>query len=106
MICPSVNYENIYSIPGERRLQEADIVGTDAGVIVNAWHADAAITVPVGKVSAEAERLIRVTEEALRIGIAKARIGNRIGDIGAAVREYVEGQGYSVVRNYVGHGIG
>jgi methionyl aminopeptidase len=105
-VCTSVNEEIVHGIPGKRRLREGDIVGIDAGAIVDGWHADAAITVPVGKVSAEAERLIRVTEEALRIGIAKARIDNRIGDIGAAIQEFVESQGYSVVRNYVGHGIG
>ena len=105
-ICTSVNEQVVHGIPGKRKLKSGDIISIDAGAIVDGWHADAAITVPVGKVSAEAERLIRVTEEALRIGIAKARIGNRIGDIGAAVQEYVEGQGYSVVRNYVGHGIG
>src|SRR5216684_6687859 len=76
-ICTSVNYEIVHGIPSpKRKLVEGDIVGIDAGAIVDGWHADAAITVPVGKVSAEAERLIRVTEEALRIGIAKARIGN------------------------------
>ena len=105
-ICTSVNDEIVHGIPGKRRLKDGDIVGIDAGAIVDGWHADAAITLPVGTVSPEAERLIRVTEEALRIGIAKARVGDRIGDIGAAIQELVEGQGYSVVRNYVGHGIG
>src|SRR4029078_9040045 len=89
-----------------RKLREGDIVGMDAGAIVDGWHADAAITVPVGKVSAEAAKLIQVPEGALRIGIASAKVGGRIGDIGAAVEEFVRAQGFSVVHNYVGHGIG
>jgi len=105
-ICTSVNEEIVHGIPGKRQLREGDIVGIDAGAIVDEWHADAAITVPVGAVSAEAARLIAVTEEALRRGIAAARVGGRLGDIGAAVQEHAEAHGYSVVRNYVGHGIG
>jgi methionyl aminopeptidase len=106
-ICTSVNHEIVHGIPSaRRRLREGDIVGIDAGAIVDGWHADAAITVGVGKVSAEAERLIAVTEQALAIGIARAKVGGRIGDIGAAVEEFVRGQGFSVVHNYVGHGIG
>src|SRR5207247_10940750 len=88
------------------RLREGDIVGIDAGAIVDGWHADAAITVPVGKVSVEAARLIAVTEQALAIGIAATKVGGRIGDIGAAVEEFARAQGLSVVQNYVGHGIG
>jgi len=106
-ICTSVNQEIVHGIPSAtRRLREGDIVGIDAGAIVDGWHADAAITVPVGKVSGDAARLIVVTEEALRIGIASAKVGGRIGDIGTAIEEYVRGEGFSVVRNYVGHGIG
>ena len=106
-ICTSVNSEIVHGIPSpKRRLREGDIVGIDAGAIVDGWHADAAITVPVGKVSAEAARLIEVTEQALAIGIAAAKVGGRIGDIGAAVEEFVRAQGFSVVQNYVGHGIG
>ena len=105
-ICTSVNEQIVHGIPGKRRLKEGDIVGIDAGAIVDGWHADAAITVPVGQVSAQAEKLIAVTREALVRGIAAARVGNRLGDIGAAVQRYVEDQGFSVVRNYVGHGIG
>ena len=106
-ICTSVNSEIVHGIPSpKRKLREGDIVGIDAGAIVDGWHADAAITLPIGKVSDEAARLIAVTEEALRIGIARAMVGGRIGDIGAAVEEYVRGQGFSVVHNYVGHGIG
>ncbi len=105
-ICTSVNDEIVHGIPGRRQLREGDIVGIDAGAIVDEWHADAAITVPVGTISAEAARLIAVTEEALRRAIAAARVGGRLGDIGAAVQEHAESHGYSVVRNYVGHGIG
>jgi methionyl aminopeptidase len=106
-ICTSVNQEIVHGIPSAtRRLREGDIVGIDAGAIVDGWHADAAITVPVGKVSGDAARLIVVTEEALRIGIASAKVGGRVGDIGSAIEEYVRGEGFSVVRNYVGHGIG
>jgi methionyl aminopeptidase len=106
-ICTSVNQEIVHGIPSAtRRLREGDIVGIDAGAIIDGWHADAAITVPVGKVSGEAARLIAVTEEALRIGIKHAKVGGRIGDIGTAIEEYVRGQGFTVVHNYVGHGIG
>lgn len=105
-ICTSVNDEIVHGIPGPRRLREGDIIGIDAGAIVDGWHADAAITVPVGKVAPEAAKLIAVTEEALRRGIAAAQVGKRLGDVGAAVQSYVEAQRYSVVRNYVGHGIG
>ncbi len=105
-ICTSVNDEIVHGIPGRRRLREGDIIGIDAGAIVDEWHADAAITVPVGGISADAARLIAVTEEALRRGIAAARVGARLGDIGAAVQQHAEANGYAVVRNYVGHGIG
>jgi methionyl aminopeptidase len=105
-ICTSVNEQIVHGIPGKRRLKEGDIIGIDAGAIVDGWHADAAITVAVGKISAQAQTLIDVTREALARGIAAATVGNRLGDIGAAVQQYVEGQGFSVVRNYVGHGIG
>ena len=106
-ICTSVNDEIVHGIPSaKRRLREGDIVGIDAGAIVDGWHADAAITVPVGKVSQDAARLITVTEQALAIGIRSAKVGGRIGDIGVAVEEFVRAQGFSVVHNYVGHGIG
>ena len=105
-ICTSVNEQIVHGIPSKRKLKEGDIVGIDAGAIVDGWHADAAITVPVGGISAEARTLIDVTREALVRGIAAATVGNRLGDIGAAVQSYAEGHGSSVVRNYVGHGIG
>ncbi|MHB8630400.1 MAG: type I methionyl aminopeptidase [Candidatus Limnocylindria bacterium] len=105
-ICTSVNEQIVHGIPGKRKLKEGDIVGIDAGAIVDGWHADAAITVPVGRISAAATKLIDVTREALVRGIAAATVGGRLGDIGATVQEYVESHGFSVVRNYVGHGIG
>lgn len=105
-ICTSVNEQIVHGIPGKRKLKDGDIVGIDAGAIVDGWHADAAITVPVGRISPEAQKLIAVTREALERGIAAATVGNRLGDIGASVQQYVESQGFSVVRNYVGHGIG
>ena len=105
-ICTSVNEQIVHGIPGKRKLKEGDIIGIDAGAIVEGWHADAAVTVPVGNVSPEAARLIAVTEEALARGIAASQVGKRLGDIGATVQHWVESQGYTVVRNYVGHGIG
>ncbi len=107
VICTSINDEVVHGIPSQKRvLREGDIVGIDAGAIVDGWHGDAAITVPVGRVSPEAERLIRATQEALARGVSEARPGRRLGDIGAAVQGYVESQGYSIVRQYGGHGIG
>ncbi|HEY8830153.1 MAG TPA: type I methionyl aminopeptidase, partial [Candidatus Limnocylindria bacterium] len=85
-ICTSVNEQIVHGIPSKRKLKEGDIVGIDAGAIVDGWHADAAITVPVGRISAEAQKLIDVTREALARGIAAATVGNRLGDIGAAVQ--------------------
>jgi methionyl aminopeptidase len=105
-ICTSVNEEIVHGIPGKRKLNQGDIIGIDAGAIVDGWHADAAITVPVGTVSPQAQKLIAVTREALQRGIAAAKVGGRLGDIGATVQSFAESQGFSVVRNYVGHGIG
>jgi methionyl aminopeptidase len=106
VICTSVNEQVVHGIPGKRRLREGEILSIDAGAIVEGWHADAAVTVPVGEVSAQAAKLIAVTDEALRRAIGAAVVGKRLGDIGAAVQHFVEAQGFSVVRNYVGHGIG
>lgn len=106
VICTSVNEQIVHGIPGKRRLKEGDIVSIDAGAIVEGWHADAAVTVPVGEVAPQAAKLIAVTDEALRRAIGAAVVGKRLGDIGAAVQRFVEGQGFTVVRNYVGHGIG
>ena len=106
VICTSVNEQVVHGIPGKRRLREGDLLSIDAGAIVEGWHADAAVTVPVGAVSAEATQLMAVTEQALGRAIAAAVVGKRLGDIGAAVQRFVESQGFSIVRNYVGHGIG
>lgn len=105
-LCISVNDEVVHGMPSDRRLRDGDIVSLDFGVYYQGFYGDAAITVPVGVASAEAERLIRVTEEALYRGIEEARAGNRLGDISSAVQHHVEGAGFSVVRDFVGHGIG
>jgi methionyl aminopeptidase len=105
-ICPAVNEEVVHGIPGERRLKDGDIVGLDVGVEMNGFYGDAAVTVPVGKISDEAAELLRVTREALMKGIAQAKAGNRVGDISYAIQSHVEGHGYSVVKTLVGHGIG
>ncbi|CAN5168146.1 type I methionyl aminopeptidase [soil metagenome] len=106
-ICTSINDEVVHGIPSrKRRLRDGEIIGIDVGAIVDGWPADAATTVAVGSPTDQAAGLIEVTAEALRRGIAAARVGARIGDIGAAVQAHVEGQGYAIVRNYVGHGIG
>jgi len=105
-ICPSVNDEVVHGIPGSRRLNEGDLVGIDVGVEMDGFYGDAAMTFPVGKVSDEAMRLMQVTREALMLGIAQARAGQRIGDISHAIQSHVERHGFSVVRSLVGHGIG
>ncbi len=106
-ICASVNDEIVHGIPGSRVLADGDIVSIDCGAIVDGWHGDAATTVAVGAVSAEATELMRVTEEAMWRGIGAARLGGRVSDISHAVETYVRGQGpYGVVEDYTGHGIG
>lgn len=105
-ICASVNDEVVHGIPGDRILKEGDIVGLDFGVIYNGFYGDSAITVPVGQISTESQKLLQVTEEALYKGIAKAQAGNRLFDISEAVQRHVESNGFSVVRDFVGHGIG
>ncbi|HEX3540400.1 MAG TPA: type I methionyl aminopeptidase [Acidimicrobiales bacterium] len=106
VICTSPNNVIVHGIPGDYRLEEGDIVSIDCGAIVDGWHGDAAFTMGIGRISAEAEKLIRVTEEALWAGIAAMVEGNRLHDIGLAVQTVAEGAGFSVVREYVGHGIG
>jgi methionyl aminopeptidase len=106
-VCVSVNDQVIHGIPSRsRKIQNGDIVSLDMGAVLDGFFGDAAITVPVGDVGEEAKKLLEVTERALHIGIAKAVIGNRIGDISAAVQQYVEENGFSVVRAFVGHGVG
>lgn len=105
-LCTSVNEEVVHGIPGKRTLLDGDIVTLDFAAHFNGWHADSAITVPVGSISTEAQRLLKVTEDALFLGIAAARAGNRLHDIGRAVQQFVEAAGFSVVRQYGGHGVG
>lgn len=105
-LCVSVNEEVVHGIPGSRILQEGDIVSVDCGAYYEGFHGDATRTFPVGKISSEAQRLIDVTRESFFEGVKCACVGNRIGDIGNAVQTYVEKNGFSVVKDYVGHGIG
>ena len=106
-LCVSINEEIVHGMPlKEKVLKEGDIVSFDFGVIYEGYYGDAAITVPVGKVSEEAEKLMRVTEEALYKGIEKAHFGNRVGDISHAIQRHVESHGFNVIRDFVGHGVG
>ena len=105
-ICTSVNEEVVHGIPGSRKLQEGDIVSVDCGATYNGFVGDSAVTIPVGKIDPVSEQLLRVTEESLYKGIAAAIVGNRLSDISHAVQVHVEAVGFSVVRDYVGHGIG
>jgi methionyl aminopeptidase len=105
-ICTSVNEEVVHGIPSLRKLENGDIISIDIGAEKNGYYADSAITLPVGDVSDEALELIRITKEALFYGISKAVSGNRLTDISYSIQSFVEGKGYSVVRDYVGHGIG
>jgi methionyl aminopeptidase len=105
-VCVSVNDEIVHGIPGDKVIKEGDIVSLDFGAIYDGFQGDAAVTVPVGKVSPEAERLIRVTRESLEKGIAAARDGATLGDVSAAIQRHAESHNYSVVREYTGHGIG
>ena len=105
-ICPSVNEEVVHAIPGSRTLESGDVIGIDVGVEKDGYFGDAAYTFPVGEVSEEATRLLRVTREALLQGVERARPGNRVGDISHAIQSHAERNGYSVVRSLVGHGIG
>jgi methionyl aminopeptidase len=107
VLCTSVNNEIVHGIPSEKRLLEAgDIVSIDCGVVLDGYYGDAAVTVAVGEVGPELKKLLQVTEESLQRGIEKMRIGNSVGDVGAAVQDWVEKHGFSVVRDFVGHGIG
>lgn len=105
-ICASVNNEVVHGIPGERVLRDGDIISIDFGLSLDGYAGDSAITVPVGEVSEEALRLIRYTEKALFKGIHEARSGNRLGHVSHAIQKYAEEHGFSVVRDFVGHGIG
>jgi len=105
-LCTSVNDEVVHGVPGNRILREGDIIGLDYGVRLDGFYADAAVTVPLGRIPPATERLLRVTEEALRRGIAEVRVGQRLSNVSAAIQQHVEGEGLSVVRQFVGHGIG
>lgn len=105
-VCISVDSEIVHGIPGERRLREGQIVSMDVGVIYEGYHGDATITVGIGEIDEVAARLLAVTEEALAAGIGAARGGRRLGDVSHAIQVVAESQGYGVVRDYVGHGIG
>ena len=106
VICASPNDVIVHGIPGEIILAEGDIISIDCGAVVDGWHGDAAFTMGVGEISAEAARLIEVTEASLYAGISAMVDGNHIGDIGAAIQGVVEAAGFSIVEEYVGHGIG
>ncbi len=105
-ICTSINDEVVHGIPGPRILQAGDIVSLDLGVLLDGFHGDVAITVPVGPVEPQVQRLIEVTEEALACGIEAARPGARLGDVGWAIQSVIEAAGFSAVREFAGHGIG
>jgi methionyl aminopeptidase len=105
-ICVSVNEQIVHGIPSKRKLKEGDIVSLDFGVVYNGFQGDAARTVAVGKTSLKAQKLMKATQEALMAGIAKAKDGVNVGDVSYAIQKHVESNGFSVVREYVGHGIG
>jgi len=105
-LCASVNEQVVHGIPSDRALVEGDILSLDMGVVVDGFYGDSAVTVAVGRIAPEAARLLQVTEEALAHGIGQAQVGGRLSDIGHAVQQWVETNGFSVVREFVGHGIG
>jgi methionyl aminopeptidase len=107
VLCTSINQEIVHGIPSEKRvLKTGDIVSIDCGVVLDGYYGDAAITVPVVEISEDLKKLLEITEASLYRGIEAARVGNTVGDVGAAVQELVEANGFSVVREFVGHGIG
>lgn len=107
VLCASVNEEVVHGIPSPKKvLKEGDVVGLDFGVVLDGYYGDAAVTVPVGRISPEVQNLLRVTREALYRGIETARPGRRLSDVSAAIQGHVEASGYSIVREFVGHGIG
>ena len=105
-LCVSVNEQVVHGIPSKRVLKEGDIVGLDLGAIVDGFYGDSAVTVAVGRIDEKTATLVRVTRESLALGIEQARVGNRLSDISHAVQRHVEAAGYSVVTEFVGHGIG
>jgi len=105
-LCASINEQVVHGIPSGRQLVKGDILSLDMGVKLNGFYGDSAVTVPVGQIAEDARRLLRITQEALERGITQVRIGNRVSDIGHAIQQHVESHGFSVVREFVGHGIG
>jgi len=105
-LCTSINEEVVHSAPSNRKLKEGDIISLDIGIFYKGYHTDMAITLPVGKIEPEVSRLIKVTKKALKRALKKVRPGNTFGDIGNSIQRYVEGQGFSVIRELCGHGIG
>ncbi len=105
-ICTSINAELVHGIPGKRKLKEGDIISVDCGTVYQGYVGDSAFTAPVGEISPVAQRLLDVTQQALYTGIAKMTAGNHVGDISAAIQQYVESHGFHVVREYTGHGVG
>ncbi len=105
-LCASINEQVVHGIPSKRKLKDGDIIGLDLGAIVGGFYGDSAVTVAVGRIAPEAEKLVEVTREALYLGIRQAVVGNRLTDISHAVQVYVEAAGFSVVTEFVGHGIG
>jgi methionyl aminopeptidase len=105
-LCASVNEQVVHGIPSKRKLKEGDIIGLDLGAIVGGFYGDSAVTVPVGQIDEKVLKLVQVTKEALDLGIGQAVVGNRLTDISHAVQRHVEAAGYSVVTEFVGHGIG
>ncbi|HBP65064.1 MAG TPA: type I methionyl aminopeptidase [Desulfosporosinus sp.] len=105
-LCTSVNEQVVHGIPGLRNLESGDIISIDCGAVIDGYFGDAAITLPIGEVSEDLQKLLRVTEEALMLGIEQAKSGNRLYDVSHAVQTHVEANGFSIVRDYVGHGIG
>jgi len=105
-VCTSINDAVVHGIPGEVKLEEGDIISLDVGVLKNNFYGDAATSVAVGKISDEKRNLLEVTEKSLQLGIEQAKNGNRVHDISAAVQEYVEQNGFSIVRDLCGHGVG
>src|SRR5688572_12715241 len=105
-LCASVNEQVVHGIPSDRAVVDGDIISLDMGVKLNGFYGDSAVTVPVGRVSPDVTKLLQVTQEALGKGIEQVRLGGRVSDIGHAIQEHVEAHGFSVVREFVGHGIG
>ncbi|PIR17283.1 MAG: type I methionyl aminopeptidase [Deltaproteobacteria bacterium CG11_big_fil_rev_8_21_14_0_20_49_13] len=105
-LCTSINQEIVHGIPGKRAIKTGDIIGVDCGVLYKGFYGDMARTFPVGEITDAAKKLLRITKEALNIGTGEAKVGNRLFDISAAVQKYVEANGFSVVRDFVGHGVG